>query len=47
MLEGCPLLATVVNELPLILADWALRRRMRALVKLRSALNADEVFHGQ
>ena len=41
-----PVLTGMTNELPFVLADEARRWRFRSLVKLRSALDADEVFHG-
>jgi hypothetical protein len=41
-----PFLTSVTNELPCVLADEAGGLRFRSLVKLRSALDADEVFHG-
>jgi hypothetical protein len=40
-----PLLASVMNKLPLIFTNWTVARRSRAFGKLRSALNADKTFH--
>ena len=45
-IKRCPFLTAVTNELPFVLADGAGRRRLCSLVKLRPALDADEVFHG-
>jgi hypothetical protein len=42
-----PFLAGVTNELPFVLADGAGGWWLCSLVKLRSALDADEVFHGE
>jgi len=44
-IERGPLLAAIPNELPLIVADWAARRRQHRFAKLRSAMHADKVFH--
>ena len=44
-IKRSPLLSVVTDELPFILADGAGRWRLGSLVKLRSALDADEVFH--
>ena len=41
-----PFLTGVTNELPFVLADGTGGWRLCSLVKLRSALDADEVFHG-
>jgi hypothetical protein len=41
-----PFLTGVTNKLPFVLADGAGGRRLCSLIKLRSALDADEVFHG-
>jgi hypothetical protein len=35
----------VSDKLPLIFANWTIRRRLRALSKLRSALHADKILH--
>src|SRR5438445_13348338 len=35
----------MTNKLPFVLANRALRWRLRRLVKLHSALNADNIFH--
>jgi len=43
--ERRPFLAGVTDELPFIFANWTMRRRLRSLSKLRSALHADKVFH--
>jgi hypothetical protein len=43
--ERRPFLASVTDELPFVFANWAAQRRVRSLVKLRSALHADKVFH--
>ena len=40
-----PLLAAVMNKLPLIFANCAARRRLGCSAKLCAALHADEVFH--
>jgi len=45
LLERRPLLAFVTNKLPFVFANRALRGRLRRLVKLRSALHADNIFH--
>ena len=41
-----PFLTGVANELPFVLANGAGGWRLCSLVKLRSALDADEIFHG-
>jgi hypothetical protein len=41
-----PFLTGVTNELPFVLANGTGEWRLRSLVKLGSALDADEVFHG-
>ena len=45
-IKGGPFLTGVTNELPFVLANGAGGWRLCTLVKLRSALDADEVFHG-
>ena len=47
LLERCPFLASVTDELPFILANWTARRRFRSFTKLRPALRADKVLHQQ
>jgi len=44
-IKRSPFLTDVTNELPCVLADQAGGLRSRSLVKLRSALHADEIFH--
>src|SRR5882724_4036415 len=44
-IKRSPFLTAMTNELPFILADGAGGWRLCSLVKLRSALDADEVFH--
>src|SRR5216683_2333621 len=43
--ERRPLLAAVMNKLPLVFADRAARRWLSSRAKLCSALHADKVFH--
>ena len=43
--ERRPFLAFVTNELPFVLANRTSWRRLCAFRKLRSALNADRIFH--
>jgi len=45
MFERRPLLAGVTNKLTLIFANWTQRRRSGGFSKLRSALDADKIFH--
>src|SRR5438132_1025770 len=44
-LQRCPLLAAVMNKLPLVFANCATRGRFDSRAKLRSALHTDEVLH--
>ena len=45
-IKRSPFLTGVTNELPFVLANGAGAWRSCGLVKLGSALDADEVFHG-
>jgi hypothetical protein len=45
LFERRPFLASVTNKLPFILANRTAWRRLRAFSKLRSALDADRIFH--
>jgi hypothetical protein len=45
LFERRPLLTAVMNELPFVFTNQAAGRRLGSRVKLRSALDADKVFH--
>src|SRR5213596_1967081 len=45
LLERCPFLASVTDELPFIFANWTARRRFRSIIKLAPALHTDKVLH--
>ena len=45
VLERCPLLAAMTDELPFIFTNRAMRRRFCVFGKLRPALHTDKIFH--